>query len=146
MIAVIAAAVVIGIGGYIKFRPAAAGAADSSAGASVVDSVRPQSSPVPPVAPPLDVDAQLEQISKLADLNTGTSAQAAEALLRLDSLPPASRMTADQKVLAGLLRAQANVNRGNNCAALKAVQDVEGASVGTKYETPVSNILKNATC
>jgi serine/threonine protein kinase len=106
----------------------------------------PQATPTPPVAAPLDVDTELEQIGKLTDLTSGTPAQAAEALLRLDKLPAASGMTADQRVLAALLRAEANINRQNNCTALKAVQDVEGAARGTRYENRVSTILKNATC
>jgi len=98
------------------------------------------------VAPPLDVDAELDAIGKLTDLQAGTPAMAAQALQRLDSLPSASRMTADQKVLAALLRAEANVNRENSCAAYNAVKDVEGASKGTRYEKRVTYILSNASC
>jgi len=97
-------------------------------------------------APVIDVDAELESIAKLTDLNSGTPAMAAQALGRLDSLPPASRLTADQRVLAALLRAEANVNRANDCAAYNAVKEVEGAAVGTRYQKRVAYILTNASC
>jgi len=138
------AAVVLALagGGYFAMNWTPANAAPGQG-----DSTRLINQAAGTTAPAVDVDAELERISKLTDQTIATTpAQAAEALQRLDALPAASKLTADQKVLAALLRAEANVNRKNNCAALKAVQDVEGDSKGTKYESRVRFLIENATC
>ena len=141
------AVIAVGIGSYFVLNAAKGDAATSNGtvGAETKSAGTPVSTPVTQPRE-LDVDAELEQIGKLADLRSGTAATAIEALRRLDSLPPAVRMTTEQRVLAALLRAQANVNRDSTCAALRGVQDVEGLSRGTKYQAGVDFILKNATC
>jgi hypothetical protein len=104
---------------------------------------------VPPAAATptaLDVDVTLAEIERLTNSAQGTPADASIALARLDSLPPEPRLTADQRVQAALLRAEANVIRGNNCEALRTVQRVEGDSRGTKYQVRVKFIIDNATC
>ncbi len=101
--------------------------------------------PVAAQAPPVmvDMDAVLDSVGKLTDLMSGTPAGAAQALQRLGQLSP-STMTQDQQVRAGLLTAEANVNRQNDGAACTSVKEIEGKSKGTKYEKQVSTILKSA--
>jgi eukaryotic-like serine/threonine-protein kinase len=135
---------VLAVGGYFAMN---AGKKDASASnGNVAAPVQSSAPAVPPVAAPLDIDVALDSIAKLTDLRTGTAAQAIDALRLLDSLPAPSKLTVEQRVLAALLRAEANVNRDSSCRAYRAVQDVEGASRGTKYESRVQFVLKNATC
>jgi serine/threonine protein kinase len=96
-----------------------------------------------PAATPPDYDTTLAHIGKLADIATATPATAAQALLKLDSLP-ASGLTRDQQVLASLLRAEANTVRDNKTAACDAVKNVEGLSKGTRYEQRVTFLLENS--
>jgi serine/threonine-protein kinase len=96
-----------------------------------------------PTAAPADLDAVLDSIGKMTDITSGTPQTAAAALQRLGQIP-ASTMTADQRVLAALLTAEANVVRGNDGDACGAIKNVEGASRGTRYEKRVSTILKSA--
>jgi hypothetical protein len=129
--------------------PATAARADTSTSAGSVSgqtTAAAQPAGVPVVPAPLDLDAQMDSIGKLADVASGTPASAALAIQMLDRLPAKSQMTVDQWVRASLLRAEANIIRGNNCAALRSVQDVEGDSKGTRYERQVRRILDNATC
>jgi eukaryotic-like serine/threonine-protein kinase len=141
MLAGIAAVVLLlgGGGAYVALK--GAGGAQAPA-APQGEQLNQPTATVPPAAT-RDFDAELARIASLADLLSATEASAAEALRKLDSLP-ASGLTHDQKVLAALLRAEANTVRGNNRAACVAVQGVQGASAGTRYESRVSFILENA--
>ena len=129
--------------------PATAARADTSTSAGSVSgqtTAAAQPAGIPAVPAARDIDRELAEIAVLTDQVKGTKAQAAEALQRLDSLPPESQLTDDQIVLAALLRAEANVNRENMCAALRSVQDVEGKARGTRYQARVDFLIKNATC
>ncbi|HEU4997200.1 MAG TPA: serine/threonine-protein kinase [Gemmatimonadaceae bacterium] len=155
MIATMAAVAVLAVGGggyYVtKMQNAGAkptsqtaqlqGKGDTAAPVDTTPLNRPVSAPA---ATPLDLDATLDSIGKLSDLNSATPATAAQALQRLDALPPRSMMTSDQWVLASLLRSEANITRGNTGEACKNVRDVQGASKGTKYENRVSSFLRLA--
>ena len=147
--AVLFVAIAGGLWASGKFAsPATRGRSTDSVSGSVAGQTTaaaiPAGTPAAPAA--RDIDKELGEIAVLTDQIKGTKAQAAEALQRLDSLPPQSQLTDDQIVLAALLRAEANVNRENMCAALRSVQDVEGKARGTRYQARVDFVIKNATC
>ena len=135
------------LGKYFSDATRSPGRTDSMAGSvagQTSAATQPAGTPVVPAT--LDLDAQMDSIGKLADVSAGTPATAALAIQMLDRLPAKSQMTIDQWVRASLLRAEANIIRGNNCAALRSVQEVEGDSKGTRYERQVKRILDVATC
>ena len=148
MVAGIAAVVVLAVagGGYFAMKASAKPAAAAQQGDTNGTKVQQLNQPLA-AAPQVDVDAELASIGKLTDIASGgTPASAAQALQRLDKLPAESQMTSDQRVLAALERAEANVLRENSGAACTAVKDVQGLSKGTRYEKRVGNILKFAAC
>lgn len=148
------AVLVVGGGGYYLTKMQSAGAKPTSQTAQLQGKpdtaapadTTPLNRPVSTQTAVIDIDASLDSISKLSDPKSATPASAAEALQRLDALPPRSRLTSDQYVLAALLRAEANVVRGNLGEACKNVSDVQGASKGTRYERRVETILSVASC
>jgi hypothetical protein len=122
---------------------------DNGAAGTTTAAVAPPVTPISNPAQPIDVDAELEKIAELTNLELDAAvgrAQAAEALRRLDDLPPAVRLTNEQRVQAALLRAEANIHRDSTCLARKAIQQVEGPSRGTKFEKRVDFLLQNSTC
>jgi len=126
MIAGIAAvAVIVAIGGYMKWGPpAAASAADSSAGAtgSVVDSAKPQSSTAPPV---LSLVRQLEQITPLAE--DSTTAVARDALNRLQALDSQAQLAEDSTFTQfRFLRVKALLNSRDTKAGCDSITTMEG--------------------
>jgi serine/threonine protein kinase len=91
----------------------------------------------------VSIDAELERIGRLVDVSIGDTASAREGLGRLDRMAT-STMSSDQRLIAGLHRAEAYAVLEDKQAACQAVKSVEGASKGTKHEKSVDFLLENS--
>ena len=130
-----------GVGGYLAYASGSTGARAAEPTPQGAVPFNQQTTPAAPVA--RNYDEELAEIARLADLTSATPDSAAKAIAKLDSLPTSS-LTGEQKVYAALLKAEANVVRENSRAACVAIQDVEGLSKGTKYQSRVDFLIKNS--
>jgi hypothetical protein len=89
------------------------------------------------------IDAELERIGRLVDVETGTPAMAREGLAALDRMAT-SAMSKEQRVVAGLHRTGAHGILKDSLQGCQAIKSIEGASKGTKYEDRVTFIIENS--
>jgi serine/threonine-protein kinase len=134
----------LAVAGIVAYVMMSGGGSGNPGAGDAAQFRQPVTAPPAGTAPAaIDMDVVLDSVGKLTDIATGTPQTAAAALQRLEQLA-SSTMTSDQRVLAALLTAEANVVRGNDGAACTSIKNVEGASRGTRYEKRVSTILKSA--